>query len=88
MNSISASRAQTSHAVHQNKTPAQHQKPVSIADKAHKKDVFKLPDDIVTLSTSSRNTGVSSKKPSVPVSNAEKAALLQDPLIKSISIYV
>lgn len=86
MSSISASN--TSHAIHHKNSSGQHQKPVTIADKAHKKDIFKLPDDIVTLSTLSKNTGTSDKKTSVPVSNAEKDALLRDSSTKSISIYV
>jgi hypothetical protein len=72
----------------QKKPSGQNQKPVKTADNAPKGDTIKLPEDIVTLSISTQNS-TTNKKPSSPVSNSEKEALLQDPSDKkNISIYV
>jgi hypothetical protein len=85
MNPISSRNMQTSNVAPPNPSSSNAQKPAKVSNQATDKDALKLPEDIVTLSTSQNPT---TKKPSVPVTNVEKDALLQDSLRKSISIHV
>ncbi len=62
----------------QKRTPEQDQKPaVSVANPQKGKPI-KLPDDIVNLSVTSFSKSSESKKPSTPVTMAEKESLLNN----------
>jgi hypothetical protein len=88
MNPISTSNTLNSTSVQQKKSSAQHQKPANTSGKATtNKDGLKLPEDIVNLSMASKGAPAE-KKPSIPVTSAEKDALLHDLPDTSISIYV
>lgn len=75
MNSISTDNRQTSNVVQQKSTSVHEQKPANTAEQSANKNGLKLADDIVNLSSSSKNPATP-KKPSVQVTSAEKKALL------------
>lgn len=62
----------------QKKKSEQDQKPVASAANPQKGKPIKLPDDIVTLSVTSFSKSSENKKPSTPVTMAEKESLLNN----------
>lgn len=78
MQSINTDNIQSQIATTIHKKPSeQNQKPVKTDAKVQNANAINLPEEIVDLSAISISQSSKSKKPSTPVSNSEKSALLK-----------